>query len=441
MLNLIPKEAEFIINKLHDCGYEAFLVGGCVRDMLMGTTPNDWDITTNALPQDVVNIFPTVIETGIKYGTVTVIINHLPFEVTTYRVDGDYNDNRRPKDVLYTNSLTKDLSRRDFTVNAMAFNRKDGLIDPFGGKEDIQNKILKCVGNPTNRFNEDSLRILRALRFASTKGFAIDPITNKAILKQYTLMDKLSTERILSEIQKLLTGDFVYSVLTEYAEVITFVLPDLKPMIGCKQNNPHHKYDVWAHTCNTVKNVPPKLTLRLAALFHDAGKPKTKTTENGVDHFYGHAKESEKIATNTLSRSSNDLVKSVANLVKHHDTDINDRKSIKRMVSKFGLEQIQDLLILKKADMLAQSGFRKEEKTRIIKEAEKILNDLKQENACFKLKDLKINGKDLIDIGYNQGKHLGKTLHKIFQLVLDDELPNNKKVLIEKARELKKTTM
>ena len=251
MLNLIPKEAEFIINKLHDCGYEAFLVGGCVRDMLMGTTPNDWDIATNALPQNVTNIFPTVIETGIKYGTVTVVINDLPFEVTTYRVDGDYNDNRRPKDVLYTNSLIKDLSRRDFTVNAMAFNpfnRKDGLIDPFGGKQDIQNKILKCVGNPTNRFNEDSLRILRALRFAATKGFAIDPITNKAILKQYTLMDKLSTERILSEISKLLTGDFVYSVLTQYSEVITFVLPDLKPMIGCKQNNPHHKYDVWTHT-------------------------------------------------------------------------------------------------------------------------------------------------------------------------------------------------
>lgn len=440
----VPKGATEIINILELNKYEAYLVGGCVRDMFLGLQPKDWDICTNASPQDVLALFEhthKVIPTGLQHGTVTVLSEGTPYEVTTYRIDGEYEDHRRPATVQFTSNLIEDLARRDFTVNAMAYNPEVGVVDPFGGLADIEAKVIRCVGRPEDRFGEDSLRILRALRLASTKGFKIEEATNKAILELYPTMAHLSAERVLSELLKLLQGDHVYSMLMKYPEVITFVIPEMRPMIGCKQKNPHHKYDVYEHTCDVVARLAKNETLKLAGLFHDIGKPATKVTEDGIDHFYGHPEISAQIAELVLKRlrASNALIEGVVTLIRSHDAEVPNRRSVRRLVNRIGKERAKDLLDLKEADALAQSMTYLPTKLQAICGARKHLFELEAEEACFGLKDLAINGKDLMANGFTQGKVIGETLNYLLDKVLDEVLPNDREVLLKEATNYKES--
>lgn len=438
----VPKGATEIINILELNKYEAYLVGGCVRDMFLRLQPKDWDICTNASPQDVLALFEhthKVIPTGLQHGTVTVLSEGTPYEVTTYRIDGEYEDHRRPATVQFTSNLIEDLARRDFTVNAMAYNPEVGVVDPFGGIADIEAKVIRCVGRPEDRFSEDSLRILRALRLASTKGFKLEEATNKAILELYQTMAHLSAERVLSELLKLLQGDHVYSMLMDYPEVITFVLPELKPMLGCQQKNPHHRYDVYEHTCDVVARLPKNEVLKMAGLFHDAGKPATKTNVDGVDHFYGHQEVSAQIAEQALRRlkASNALIEGVLTLIRHHDAEVPNRRSVRRMVNKIGKDRTSELLDLKEADAMAQSFTYLPTKLVVICNARRILSELEAEEACFGLKDLAVNGKDLMDNGFKQGKLIGETLKYLLDKVLDEVLPNDREVLLREATSYK----
>ncbi len=438
----IPRGAEIVLDLLSMAGYEAYLVGGCVRDMLMGMNPKDWDICTNARPEIVQELFGklyTVVPTGIKHGTVTIMVDDEGFEVTTYRIDGDYSDGRRPDTVEYATHLAEDLSRRDFTVNALAYSPETGVVDLYGGLDDMEVKVIGCVGKAEDRFNEDSLRILRALRFASTKGFSLAGSTDRAIRRMYKQMSVLSAERIFSEISKILQGDGAFSILMEYAEVFAFLMPELAPMMGCAQNNPYHSYDVWEHTCRAVNSVPKDEVLRFAALFHDVGKPETKTNVDGVDHFYKHPMYSAKKAEIILKRlkSSNDLIAKVTCLVSYHDAELPNKSSVKRMLNKIDVEQFKQLLKLKEADILAQSDYEKEHKLNTLRHIEKVLSEIESENACFKLKDLAINGGDLIAVGFKPGKEMGKVLNSLLNSVLDDILPNNREALLEQAVILK----
>ena len=439
---LIPQGAKDIIKKLQDNNHEAYLVGGCVRDMLLGIPPNDWDICTDARPEEVLELFKgtnRVIPTGLQHGTVTVLSDEVPYEVTTYRVDGEYEDHRRPATVSYTSNLIEDLARRDFTVNAMAYSPTVGLIDPYGGREDLNLRLLRCVGRPEDRFNEDSLRILRALRFAAVKGFRLEAGTEQAIYNLYSLMETLSAERVLSEILQLLVGDSAYTVLMKYAEIITYILPELKPMYGCEQNNPHHKYDVYEHTCAVVSGLPKNEVLRVAALFHDAGKPSTKTTEDGIDHFYGHPEVSIQLVEATLKRlkASNALIEGVSPLIKYHDAELPNRRSVRRMVNKIGKEKTYELLYLKEADALAQTLEYLPDKLLAVHNARKVLSELEAEDACFGLKDLAVSGADLLNSGFVQGKQVGETLKHLLNQVLDEVLSNDRDTLLKEALKFK----
>lgn len=439
----IPAGARYVMEKLMAKGYEAYLVGGCVRDMFMGATPKDWDICTNALPEAVQALFEdsnTVVPTGIKHGTVTIMIGGEGFEVTTYRIDGEYSDGRRPDTIEYTTNLTEDLSRRDFTVNAIAYNPVVGVVDPFGGVSDIRLGVLRCVGVPEDRFKEDSLRILRALRFVSTYGFMLEQNTSAAISSMYKQMTVLSVERIKSELSKLLMGYCVYRVLWNYPMIFTFLMPELEKMLTCEQNNPHHMFDVWEHTCRVVERVPSDEALRFAALLHDSGKPECKTTENGIDHFKGHPMVSAKkvVAILTRLKASNELIEKVTTLVLHHDAELPNKASVKRMLNKIGADNLRALLRLKEADTWAQAPEMRAEKIEHIKQVEQFLSEIEAENACFTLKNLAVNGDDLMSIGIPQGKLLGLILNQLLTGVMDEVFPNDKAVLLEQAVKISK---
>ena len=433
----IPAQVSRALDLLAAHNFEAYLVGGCVRDYIMNRPVQDFDMTTVARPEQVKNVFVdySVIETGIKHGTVTVIIDDMSLEITTFRQDGEYLDNRHPLNVTFSSSLQEDLSRRDFTINALAYNPKSGLRDFVGGELDIQNKLIRAVGDPYKRFEEDALRILRALRFASVLGFTIEERTAAAMFSRSELLNNISVERVFVELKKLLCGKDVKRIMEEYTEILGVVLPELLPMKAFIQYNPYHSYDVLTHTLKAVENIEPVPYLRLAALLHDIGKPRTFTrSEDGVGHFYGHMHVSCEIAADILNRLrvDNCTKDKVLKLVKYHDTQIiNEPKYVKRWLNKLGIAAFEDLLQLKTSDMIAQKGNINDPRLSSIAELRKTAEQIVDEGLAFNLKSLAISGQDLLNIGVPQGKKIGEILDELLELVVDGELANRQEELLE----------
>ncbi len=431
----LPESVQYVISRLAEAGYTAYAVGGCVRDHLLGSQPKDYDVTTIALPEQTMEVFRghRLIETGLKHGTVTVLIDGEPIEITTYRVDVGYSDNRHPDAVCFTRNFREDAARRDFTMNAIGYNDADGLCDPFGGQADIAAKLIRAVGDAETRFREDALRILRALRFSSVLDFAIEENTKKAIFACKDLLKNISAERIATELIKLLCGKASRRILMEYAEVLGTVIPELLPMIGMDQKNPHHIYTVLEHSAAAVESIPAEPALRLAALLHDIGKPACFfTDEEGIGHFHGHPAVSADMADTILSRLKLDTAtkERVVTLVKHHDIMIeNTEKSVKRNLNRLSPEVFFQLLDLKRADCRAQHpdyAFRLPYYDELQTLAERIL----EEKQCFSLKDLAVNGRDLIALGY-KGKEIGIALDSLLEKVIGGELPNEKDTLLK----------
>ena len=438
----MPKNVDIAINLLQSAGFEAYAVGGCVRDSLLGKTPNDWDITTSAKPENMKSVFAEFhcIDTGIKHGTVTVVIDGEPLEITTFRLDGEYEDNRHPKSVTFTSNLGADLGRRDFTVNAMAYSKKTGTVDLFGGQNDLKNKIIRCVGDPDRRFNEDALRILRALRFASALDFEIEEKTAQSLLKNRALLGNISEERIAKELLKLVCGKGAKRILTDFAPVLFEILPELQPMYKNSHDNPHHCYDIYEHTLIAVESIDPEPTLRFAMLLHDCGKPAVKKfDENGVAHFYGHQRISAEISAQILARLkvSNKFRDEILFLVSNHDRWelYENTEKMPRYLSKFGLDGVLKLLKVMRADVLAQSP---EYRYRLdqIADAEETAKNLAAQKPCLSLSELQINGRTLMDIGIPQGRKLGAVLAQLLDEVIDGVTKNTQEALTTRAREI-----
>ncbi|MEE0598667.1 MAG: HD domain-containing protein [Acutalibacteraceae bacterium] len=438
----MPKNVDTAINLLQSAGFEAYAVGGCVRDSLLGKTPNDWDITTSAKPENMKSVFADFhcIDTGIKHGTVTVVIVGEPLEITTFRLDGEYEDNRHPKSVTFTSDLGADLGRRDFTVNAMAYSKMTGTVDLFGGQNDLKNKIIRCVGDPDRRFNEDALRILRALRFASALDFEIEEKTAQSLLKNRALLGNISEERIAKELLKLVCGKGAKRILTDFAPVLFEILPELQPMYKNSHDNPHHCYDIYEHTLIAVESIDPEPTLRFAMLLHDCGKPAVKKfDENGVAHFYGHQRISAEISAQILARLkvSNKFRDEILFLVSNHDRWelYENTEKMPRYLSKFGLDGVLNLLKVMRADVLAQSP---EYRYRLdqIADAEEIAKNLAAQKPCLSLSELQINGRTLMDIGIPQGRKLGAVLAQLLDEVIDGVTKNTQEALTTRAREI-----
>jgi tRNA nucleotidyltransferase/poly(A) polymerase len=438
----MPKNVDIAINLLQSAGFEAYAVGGCVRDSLLGKTPNDWDITTSAKPEDMKSVFADFhcIDTGIKHGTVTVVIDGEPLEITTFRLDGEYEDNRHPKSVTFTSNLGADLGRRDFTVNAMAYSKMTGTVDLFGGQNDLKNGIIRCVGDPDRRFNEDALRILRALRFASALDFEIEEKTAQSLLKNRALLGNISEERIAKELLKLVCGKGAKRILTDFALVLFEILPELQPMYKNSHDNPHHCYDIYEHTLIAVESIDPEPTLRFAMLLHDCGKPAVKKfDENGVAHFYGHQRISAEISAQILARLkvSNKFRDEILFLVSNHDRWelYENMEKMPRYLSKFGLDGVLKLLKVMRADVLAQSP---EYRYRLdqIADAEETAKNLAAQKPCLSLSELQINGRTLMDIGIPQGRKLGAVLAQLLDEVIDGVTKNTQEALTTRAREI-----
>ncbi len=438
---ILPIPVDRLLKRLHDAGYEAYLVGGCVRDCILGRAVNDYDVATVALPEQVKACFAKekVLETGIRHGTVTVVLEGMALEVTTYRIDGDYADGRRPDSVTFTSHLIQDLSRRDFTINAMAYHPREGLVDPFGGWADLQAKTIRCVGVPQTRFEEDALRILRALRFASQLSFALDVDTADAVHSLCGRLPCIARERVQTELVKLLVGKEAGQVLLGYSDVICTAIPQLKPSIGFAHDNPHHRYDVWTHTCQTVALCGEDPVVRLAALLHDVGKPFCfSRDENGMGHFYGHAAQSVEIASDIMKtlRFDSKTIHEVETLIRWHDVPIvPTEKSVRRWLARIGVQQLRRLLDLKKADLLA-TGTRRHEDPQV--QQLDTIASLAEQNAttCLTLRQLHVDGNDLIRLGFLPGRLLGDTLQRLLQEVMDGDCVNKKEALCMRAQEL-----
>lgn len=438
----INSNAQKLIDILEQNGFEGYIVGGCVRDSLLCKTPHDFDICTNATPVQMKICFKDfqVIETGIAHGTLTVMVEHEPFEVTTYRVDGEYLDSRHPVGVEFVSSLKEDLSRRDFTINAMAYNSKTGLVDYFGGQADLENKLIRCVGNPDTRFGEDALRILRALRFACVYGLSIEKSASDSIHSLKNLLKNISPERINAELCKLICGKGVEQILIEYIDVLGVFIPEILGTKGFKQNNPHHIYDVWTHIVKSVAYIPPEKNLRLTMLFHDIGKPVSYTKgEDGVGHFYGHPRHSSEMAVSIMKRLKfdSDTIEQVKKLVLYHDDDIiADNKHIKRWLNKIGEDNLRKLILVKKADLSAKSDMKKKQQEIYLNLCLERLDEVIKQGECFSLKDLSVDGKDLMQIGISQGKTIGIVLNHLMDMVIDEKVENDKVKLINLVKKL-----
>ena len=429
----IPQDAVWILNKLNEGGHEAYIVGGCVRDSILGRIPQDWDITTSALPEETKTIFDHTFDTGIKHGTITVVLHHENYEVTTYRIDGEYADCRHPDEVSFTKKLNEDLLRRDFTMNAIAYHPKEGFRDPFHGQEDIAAGIIRGVGEPAKRFQEDALRILRGLRFAAVLDFSLEEETDRAARRYAPLLTKVSAERCAAELGKLLCGPAAGRILRAYPAVLGVVIPELLPMVGFAHRNAHHCYDVWTHTAVAVDHVPPRLPLRLAMLLHDMGKPDTFSLgEDGQGHFYGHPRRSVELAEGILTRLRfpRRTREQVLCLVRYHDAVIEESpQRVRRWLNKLGPERFFDLLEIQRGDASAQAPAYC---TRLdhLRRLEKIAGEVLAEAPCLTVRELAVGGRELLALGY-QGPAIGMALRRLLDCVLEGTLPNEKTALLQ----------
>ena len=424
----IPKHVRAVLEALEASGREAWCVGGCVRDALSGRIPQDWDVATSARPEETLSIFGgQALPTGLKHGTVTIRTPDGAVEATTYRIDGAYLDHRRPESVAFTASLEEDLSRRDFTVNAMALSLRGELRDPFGGRADLKAGLLRCVGNPDRRFEEDALRILRGLRFASSLGLEIEPATAAAIRRNRALLQSIAPERIQAEFFKLLTGPGAAEVLRAYPGVFGVFWPELLPMVGFDQRNRHHCYDVWEHTLHALEAVPGDLVLRCTMLLHDVGKPACFTLDQaGVGHFCGHPAVSRDLADGMLRRlkCAASLRQAIVRLVEWHDRNIpRTEKAIRRALRLLGEEDLRRLILVKRADNRGQAPEYRDRQKELVLE----------EDACFSLRQLAVRGGDLLALGLS-GPAVGEALDTLLGKVVDGELPNERDALLECVR-------
>lgn len=437
----IPADAALILERLRKCGYEGYCVGGCVRDAILGKTPNDWDITTSATPDEMKLVFqgmPTI-ETGIKHGTLTVLVDHRPYEVTTYRVDGEYLDNRRPESVFFTRRLADDLSRRDFTVNAMAYSDEGGFVDIFGGREDLENRVIRCVGEPDRRFGEDGLRILRALRFASTLDFAIHPETAESIHRNRGLLQNISAERIREELFKLVVGEGAERILLEYSDVICEILPELAPSVGFDQKNKYHIYDVYTHSVRSLSAAKPDRVVRMALLLHDAGKPACFTEDENGGHFYDHAELSAELAHRAMLRLKPDreTLETVTRLVAEHHREIYPtEKGVRRLLAALGEKKTRLLLELRRGDNSALRADLKAPRLAEIDAIEALVDAEIEKGSCMSLGKLAVKGGDLIALGITEGRQIGQTLNALLADVIDGRLENDRDTLLAAANKI-----
>ena len=436
----IPSGAEHILRSLTGAGYEAFFVGGCVRDLLRGVPPHDWDICTSARPEETAACFAgrRVLKTGFRHGTVTVLMEGEPYEITTYRTEGPYSDSRRPDFVRFVPDLQTDLARRDFTMNAIALDIDGTLRDPFGGVDDIKAGQIRCVGEPARRFQEDGLRLMRALRFAAVLGCSVEDLTAQAIHDHRTVLDRVAAERVRDELCKLLTGPNAGSVLRQYPDVLWQFWPELKPLTATTQNDPWHCRDGWEHTVHALEAAPADAVVRLAVLLHDTGKPRcTHTDEKGIGRFYGHPAVSAELAEKLLRKLKFDraTLKQVVTLIEHHDAPLpRDSTGIRRWLNQLGPETFFRLLEAKRADTLGQAPEKEAEQLTKLAKVKAGAEQLVAERQCFTLKDLSVNGTDVIAAGAVPGPSVGQILDRLLEQVLNGELPNRREVLLEQLR-------
>lgn len=448
----IPQKVNEIIQTIRCNEYEAYAVGGCVRDAILGRNPQDWDITTSAKPEEVKALFRRTIDTGIEHGTVTVMLGKEGFEVTTYRIDGEYEDGRHPKEVEFTASLEEDLKRRDFTINAMAYNEEEGIIDLFDGIGDLKRGVIKCVGNPMERFSEDALRILRGVRFAGQLGFLIDKETKEAMGKKASTLEKISAERIRVELDKLLRSQHPEKIIEAYEIGITSkILPELDAMLETRQNNPYHCYDVGTHCIKAVEYMN-KIAAKNAietrehsvlcwtAFLHDVGKPIViSTDENGIDHFYRHEQKGEEIAIEILKRLKFDnyTMNLVSHLILWHDYPLKvSKKSLRRCANKLGTENMEFFFYMKEADIYGQSDLEKKARFDLILNLRELYKEVLDAEECVSLKDLAITGRDLIEIGMEPGKQIGFVLNSLLEKVLEKPELNRRDKLLEETKKI-----
>lgn len=432
---ILPSQVGKALEILEKAGFSAYAVGGCVRDVMLGRVPNDWDITTSARPEQMKVCFAEfhTVETGIQHGTLTVIIDGMPLEITTYRNDGEYADNRHPIKVTFSDLVEDDLARRDFTVNAMAYHPQKGIVDLFDGEGDLQNRLIRCVGDAKTRFCEDGLRILRAIRFASVLDFEIDEETSKHIHECKELLSNIAAERIRVELCKLLCGKGAVRILREYADVIAEFLPEIAPCIGFEQNSKYHCYDVYEHTLYALQEANDDLVVRLSLLFHDIGKPKCYTEDENGGHFKGHAQISVALTEQIMKRLrfDNATTERVKLLVEIHDRDYQaEPKSVKRLMRLLSDEDILRLMEIKRCDRLAHAPNYCELSKALI-EIPRVMQQIREANECLSLKDLAVKGDDLIALGIPKGKEIGRILEALLEKVLDGEVENEKLPLLK----------
>ena len=437
----MPQKAKYIIETITNAGFEAYVVGGCVRDSILGRKPMDWDITTSAKPEQVKSLFTKTIDTGLQHGTVTVMLGGEGFEVTTYRVDGEYEDSRHPKEVIFTPNLDEDLRRRDLTINAMAYNDAVGLIDLFGGMRDMEAKVIRCVGEPEERFGEDALRMLRAIRFSAQLGYTIEDKTLEAIEMLAPALHKISAERIQTELVKLLLSPHPACLRIAYHCGVTKVFfPEFDKAMETEQRHPHHCFSVGEHILHSLLYVEADRVLRLAMLFHDIGKPAVlMKDEEGITHFHGHEAVSAQMTEEIMRRLKfdNDTIQKVCKLVLYHDYGNSSKpnmRSMRRAVNKIGEEAFPGLFAVKRADILAQSDYLRQEKLEKVKKWEQLYEELKASKQCVSLKSLAVTGSDLIAAGWKPGRELGEMLQVLLELVLDNPEYNEKERLLEEAK-------
>lgn len=436
---MIPNEIDHVLSSLESAGYKAYLVGGCVRDRILGREISDYDVTTSATPEEVEKVFSgeRVVETGLKHGTVTVLVGGYPVEITTFRTDGEYLDMRHPESVAFTRRVEDDLARRDFTVNSIACDRRGALVDPFGGREDIERGVIRCTGDPERRFGEDALRIIRALRFSSTLGFEIEEETARVIHEKRETLRKISVERVFSEFKKLLCGKDVYRILRDYSDVVCTLIPEMARAVGFDQKSRYHCYDVYTHIIKTVEAVDPDPVLRLTMLFHDIGKPYVYTEEeSGVRHFKGHGEVSAKIASEWLAsmHADNETSRLVTLLCKIHDRPlVAERRPVRRLLSQISYDELMMLCRVSRADSVAHAPEHRE-RAAVADEVARVAEEIRREGECFSLADLAVNGDDMIKLGF-KGKEIGDALREALALVVDEKLPNEKEAIIDHFKE------